>query len=85
MDTSPFCSEAFGGALEHIARRIVFWNWKTVANGSDGTYIWAQSGIESVNFSVGNRFEHTEAEESDVDTCYGTYKFLLEILNHAGW
>ena len=76
----PLCTTAFGTALERIARRGGYNDWKTVAGGSSDTYIWAQNGIESVNLSAGYQHEHTSDEELDVAACYGTYKFLMEIL-----
>jgi len=79
----PFCSPEFGVRLERIARQSGFGKWKTVSGGSSDTYIWAQSGIESVNLSAGYLFEHTDAEQLDVSACYETYKFLMEILNNT--
>ena len=79
----PFCTAAFGTALERIARRVGYNDWLTVAGGSSDTYIWAQNGIESVNLSAGYQNEHTSDEKLDVGACYGTYKFLMEILNES--
>ncbi|MHA6260019.1 hypothetical protein ACXYMX_08890 [Sporosarcina sp. CAU 1771] len=76
----PFCTSEFGVRLERIARQSGLGAWKTVTGGSSDTYIWAQSGIESVNLSAGYQFEHTDAEQLDVEACYGTYTFLMEIL-----
>lgn len=78
-----FCTTTFGTALKRIARRAGYNDWCTVAGGSSDTYIWAQNGIESVNLSAGYQFEHTSNEELDVEACYGTYKFLMEILNES--
>ncbi|WP_262176609.1 M20/M25/M40 family metallo-hydrolase [Saccharococcus sp. Marseille-Q5394] len=78
-----FCTPAFGNALEGIARRSGDRRWRTVEGGSSDTYIWAQSGIESVNLSVGYANEHTDNETLDVKACYGTYQFIMEILNEC--
>ncbi|MHC8515887.1 hypothetical protein [Sporosarcina sp. ITBMC105] len=77
----PFCTPAFGRELERIARRSGEARWRTVPGGSSDTYIWAQSGIESVNLFAGYMHEHTADETLDVKACYGTYLFVMEILD----
>ncbi|MFD1928847.1 M20/M25/M40 family metallo-hydrolase [Sporosarcina siberiensis] len=77
----PFCTPAFGTALERIARKSGASKWRAVAGGSSDTYIWAQNGIESVNLSAGYMNEHTSNEMLDVKASYGTYSFVMEILN----
>ena len=79
----PFCTSEFGVALERVARGAGYNDWRTVAGGSSDTAIWARNGIESVNLSAGYQFEHTSDEELDVAACYGTYKFLMEILGES--
>ncbi|MEK3934326.1 M20/M25/M40 family metallo-hydrolase [Sporosarcina sp. FSL W7-1349] len=77
----PYCTPKFGKALERIARKSGDSRWRTVEGGSSDTYIWSQCGIESVNLSAGYMNEHTPDETLDVKACYGTYQFVMEILN----
>lgn len=54
-----------------------------MAGGSSDTRIWAEQGINSVNLSAGYNNEHTSNETLDIQANYGTYEFVIMLLEKS--
>lgn len=78
-----FCSQEFARCIERIAYLEEFGQWKSTHGGSSDTAVWASHGIQSVNLSAGYNFEHTEREQLDIEANYGTYEFLMTLIENA--
>ncbi|MFZ0445243.1 MAG: hypothetical protein WAM95_11585 [Bacillus sp. (in: firmicutes)] len=58
--------------IERAAIEAGLSGWKSTQGGSSDTRIWAEHGIQSVNLSAGDHYEHSDAEYLYVQACYGT-------------
>lgn len=79
----PFCTPAFARKVERLGNRVHRNRWQTVAGGSSDTRIWAEQGIESINVSAGYHNEHDSNETLDIVANYGTYEFVMQLLEES--
>ncbi|SOC41465.1 M20/M25/M40 family metallo-hydrolase [Ureibacillus acetophenoni] len=79
----PFCSAEFARQVERIGRIVHPGRWQTVPGGSSDTRIWAEQGINSVNLSTGYNNEHTSEETLDIQANYGTYEFVMLLMEKS--
>ncbi|WP_036185051.1 M20/M25/M40 family metallo-hydrolase [Ureibacillus manganicus] len=79
----PFCSDEFARKVGSIGRIVHPGRWQTVAGGSSDTRIWAEQGINSVNLSAGYYNEHTSDETLDIQANYGTYEFVMLLVEKS--
>lgn len=78
-----FCEEAYGQSFEKAGIIAGMDDWMSTRNGgSSDARVFAESGIPSVNLSVGYLHEHTDAEQLDVQSTLDTIRLLDAWFQH---